>query len=843
MISSDFVKRKEYSAFDNSNAYIYDYLLYSLMYEEGKTLVEIRECLEKYINSNEFISEKELSYYLNTNFDFQDNEHYILTDNQNSFFKKYLDSFDNVELFNEKNNDELKLIVISNENLYDSIIASVFLSFKNRDLIRAKSRCFYIFKNIDNFEKVFINIITELEENRANSGLLFMENNFFDRLPLIPQTKYQKKMMTFLNYNQFKDVNNNSFYDLLFIFIENPLEYLEQLLFLSPLRYNKMCNSICVEYDNFNDNQKTVFNNRFVMSCSDEPKTLQEISNVLLLTRERVRQIESKLLLRIKKVGLKGYDLKNIFSYCDTNSKGYLSLDCFTNIISNNMIKKYLITYLNIDKDNIIKIDLNNNVIFNSCITNIKKIFTDLETSISNVVSNQKYNNMSLMEKIYVNNNYKLNNGIYMRSGVKPGDLYLSLIDEYFPTGYRISSDEDYNLLMEKFITYYNIKDNKSKRYIASILDRSNSHCLCDRGKYINYSMCPQIPDYLLEQIIDYIKSSKYVVYYGELFNRFMFDLTKININNQFLLKGILDRELDDAFKTSRDGITYGDQIGKWEAILGYMRAQKGIFNLRDLAFEFPNTSYVVFQSIISYESENGLLILYDKKFIYAKNTNIEILKSILKERIDNIFDSLKSDYVTSHKLFACIALSDDNIFKDVSFEVDGFNLYSIVKYLYPDDYMFRRPIISKTDKGYVTSIRAIHDYLIQYDEFDKEMVAKYIREMDLPINWISYYQELCNYMSKEFLQISKTKMLKKEKIDVDDYSIESIDKALDSLTNKYGDINISKYNGYFIFPQIDNLDWNEFLIIGFINSYLEEKYEFYNKGLDNYIRRINYEL
>jgi len=76
---------------------------------------------------------------------------------------------------------------------------------------------------------------------------------------------------------------------------------------------------------------------------------------------------------------------------------------------------------------------------------------------------------------------------------------------------------------------------------------------------------------------VDYIKNSKYTVYYSEILNKFRMELVTENIKNQFLLKGLLDSVLPKEFYTNRDCIMYGNQTNKWDAIITYMRNQKGI--------------------------------------------------------------------------------------------------------------------------------------------------------------------------------------------------------------------------------------------------------------------------
>lgn len=844
MIASDFVKTRNFSPLKNVESYLLDYVIVSTLYNCPSSLNDLKNEINYYLDRNEYISDKELELYLNVEFDLYDNEHYVLTDSKKEKYIEFLSLYRNIEKYLNESNDALKLKFHDSISINDWIILSVIISSDVRNLAKIKAKCLYIYSSLPGCKQLYDKFIEELCCVESQD-FIFNQINYFSDIPIMPQTKYQKEFLCSLNISKIGELKEIDFTNIIALYIENPTKYLKQLNSLLPENFNQVCSKIHNELLKMKETQQYVFKYRVKSSYDDEYLTLQELGEKLNVTRERVRQVEAKLYRNLSKLNIDNNVINSIFDYYDVDKNGYLSIEIFTKIFIDESIKKYFIIYMDRNINSSIKINLENGVIYNSKIIDINEIMSKLENSIPNVVSLDKYKEYSILERAFVEKKYRMTKkNFYLKKGMSESDTYLALLDDLFPNGYRIASDEDFEYLMSKYQELYSTETPTTKRYIATKLDRSSEYCLCERGTYINYSKCNHISDKLLSKIIEYIKSSKYAVYYSELLNRFRIDLALENINNQFLLKGLLDRNLTEEFHTNRDSITFGNQTSKWDAIVEFMRNQNGVFNLNDISFEFPDVQYTVLQGIISNESNNhGLLILYDKKFIYADKSNVEILKPVLKNRIEKLITSLDSDFITSHKLFANIVLSDDNIFDDISFEVDGFNTYSIVKYLYPDDYFYRRPIISKLDKGAITTIKAIHDYLIELDTFDDEISSKYITKMNLSFKWIYEYQELCNYMSNEFLQIDKKTMIKKESINIDSYLIEKVDKILNDLIERYNELNITDYNAYFIFPNIENLKWNEYMVIGFINSYLNDKYEFYAKEGKYYIRRLNYEL
>lgn len=844
MKAIDFIKNKDYSNNKSINSNFINYILISEMYNKDCSIYDLKKTLNMYISRNEYILDKEFELYLNIEYDQNSNNKYILTDSIRNKYELFLEKFKIIDTFILEPKDSLRTKLKNVTDINEAIALSVILSTNKVDNISIKSECFNIFNNIKVYNEIYDSLVDSINIE-SSEELVFNFKNYFCEIPVIAQTVYQRKLIKNYRIETIGDLLSLEFLKIIEIYIENPSLYLNQLKSISPKDFNNMCIKIQNELEQMNETQVAVFNYRIKSTHDDEYLTLQELGDKLSITRERVRQVEAKMYRRLSEVKIDDTVIVYLFNYYDINNQKYLNLEKFVKIISDRRIMKFLITYMNRNKNINIKIDLDNDVVYDSTCINIKNILDELSCEIPNVINLEKYNEYFGLEKSYIEKNYRLTKkDFYLKKGMSESDTYLALLDDLFPNGYRIASDDDFNYLMKKYQEYYDTDTPTTKRYVATKLDRSPEYCLCDRGKYIKYSRINHISDELLKKIISYIKESKYTVYYSEILSRFRIELAVENVTNQFLLKGLLDHNLSEDFQTNRDSITYGNQVSKWDAIVNYMKNQNGIFSLSDINFEFPDVQYTVLQGIISNESNNnGLLILYDKKFIYANRSNIDVLKDRLKCRIDNLLMSLNSDFITSHKLFANISLSDDNIFEDLSFEADGFNTYSIVRYLYPDDYFYRRPIISKLDKGAITTINAIHDYLIDFDSFNDEISSKYITKMNLSFKWIYEYQELCNYMSSEFLQVDKKNMVKIETLSIDSYVIEKIDNILNDLLERYEDFSISDYKAYFIFPKINDYEWNEYMIIGFINSYFSDKYEFYNKENKYYIRRLNYEL
>lgn len=844
MIITDVIDNKSSFRNDKIDSILLKFSIHKLLYSGKKSIEVIHNALMDQCYDEEYINVNALKHYLNTTFEIENDEIYMLSDYQKNIFRKLCETKNLINQY--KNYSETNLVKIIEEygNNFDAaLISSIILSQRNNTTSENLYEALYFdyICNENLYRELFCDFIKKVS---PTSDILNLEDDYFSSLMIYPRTNYQKDIFKLFKIYSFNDILSIPFEKMILLIIDEPYEYLEIINNFNAKRINRSREKINEKINSLSQTAKEVFNYRIRNSYDDKILTLQELGDMLGISRERVRQIEAKFYNSVLE-GRIDYDFINTtFSYLDSSRSNFIHAEVFNYFLNDEPTCKYYKVYLEKREHTRIRYNSSYDVLYDSTCINIEDIIESTLDDLPCIITKDKYNNYGNLEKACIDLNYRLTKKeVYLKNSLSESDTYLALLDDLFPNGYRIASDEDFDLLMKKYTELYETDTPTTKRYIATKLDRSKDYCLCDRGTYIKYDRCPKISPKLFKEIMSYIKNSKYTVYYSEIFNKFRLDLAMDKVTNQFLLKGLIDHNLNHKYQTNRDSIKYGNQLSKWDAVVNFMRAQKGVFSLADINAEFPDIQYTVMQGIIAYESSNDLIILYDKKYIYAENTNIELLKYELKPIIEDMFNSLNTDFITSHKLYSKIILSNNNIFKKLSFPVDSFNTYSIVKYLYPNEYFYRKPIISKLDSGAMTTIKAIHDYLIQFDKFDNDVASKFITKMNLSFKWIYEYQELCNYMSDEFVQIDKKVMVKKDAIDIDDYIIEKIDKTLEDLISKYGEINITDFSAYFIFPKIEDYRWNEYMVIGIINSYLNDKYEFYTKDSNYYIRRLNYEL
>ena len=114
-----------------------------------------------------------------------------------------------------------------------------------------------------------------------------------------------------------------------------------------------------------------------------------------------------------------------------------------------------------------------------------------------------------------MNSEYReFKNGIYLKRGISPREIYSEIIEKNFKDGYRTGSQEDYDIFKKRCIEEYGIiEDLPSMHSLQAMLERSN-YVLIDKGKYLPSELCPSMDNELINDIINYIVDNEPTVFY-----------------------------------------------------------------------------------------------------------------------------------------------------------------------------------------------------------------------------------------------------------------------------------------------------------------------------------------
>jgi len=577
-------------------------------------------------------------------------------------------------------------------------------------------------------------------------------------------------------------------------------------------------------------------NEYLIISCRNgwygEKETLEDVGYKLKLTRERVRQKEVKLSLSLFSVANKNKLLLNSYSYQLFNkynstilcieilenelkeySRLYLTLIEKLEINSINYSYEYDVLYVGEKKD----LDL----IIEKILKKIPLAFS--ENKIEKVLKTLD-NDLKSFVKNIINKKFKNNKGIYIRKGCRNSDLILLAIDRLFPTGYKISSDFDFNLLKNNILEQYGDDGLvTSKRQIAGLLN-NHKYRLVERGTYLNPIYLPKLSDYLLKNIIEFINKEGDFVNYDMIMYKFIEELSQLGINNKYMLKGVLDPEINNMFFTNRDYITKHKGVNSSTIINEYIDSKDNDFSFNDLSNKFSGMKDYVLYNILY--SRDDIIWLSNKRYIHKNNLHInhKVISEIYEE-CESLFEQLKSNQISSKKIYARLSFTNNELLKKIKVVKSHFDLFSVLQSIFKDKYYFNRPIISRT-KEKTNFYDMLKNYLSTKIEFNKEIVDGFSEKMN--IRYLTSYLDFLEDMSEDYVQISADSMIRKDAFEISEEELKEFDESLKLILTRMKLIDTKIFKGYYIFPQI-NRRWNKYLLIGILRTFFSDKYDIEN--------------
>ena len=187
----------------------------------------------------------------------------------------------------------------------------------------------------------------------------------------------------------------------------------------------------------------------------------------------------------------------------------------------------------------------------------------------------------------------------------------------------------------------------------------------------------------------------------------------------------------------------------------------------------------------------------------------------------------MESKILTVQKIYANLSIMNRELLNKlhITARFGDFELFSIIKYLFKEDYYYSRPVISKEENFTTSSYLLIKEYVRKMDKFSYNDIKNYIYKMH--IGGLYSYMNFMEDLSDEYVQINKDSMMKIEKFEISEDKLEKIKDFVDLLL-KGKDFRTDNFDGYFMLPKL-NKPWNKYLLIGIIRSYFKDEYEIEN--------------
>lgn len=814
--------------FDKSNLKIYEdsflaFYVSSLINDSSDCTIDyIVEQLETLYGSHSF-SYGKIKKYIEKNY-IETKNHFSLTQQQVTALEYVNELKTSLDIMEWMSDDIIHKNIsnyISNHDV-KSISGFKFIAglLKNKNIISEETLLSKYYDFVINYTDY--HIVVDKTVNSIDDS--------YDRLPinLIIENKVLMEILFANGINdvwELKQLSADSVTLLFFIDFDNIISSLSPLCDDFKLAYKEKIFGI---FKSLKEKELDILDKRNGFT-SNHKMTLEEVGAIYEVTRERCRQVEVKATNKIISASLSVKNiLINLYLTLCTQDSRYISVDKLFSFVGNDLISRYILFLYEVSEIDIVY-DADLKVLFNKTQTNLEEICDEALENFGEMIELVEYEELDAFQKAVINHSYKLfRSCIYIKKGLTEKDLVGRIIDETFPNGYRTGSLEDYEKLKEAFYSKYgDSEDLSSDRAIVGYIERLD-YCLIDRGTYKNRAECVALPQELIDDIINYIVENSPTVFYNSIYEVFERKLKELKVNNYYYLKGLIDPYLPSDFLTKRNYISIGDEkISSTEAMINYMKSFSGIFTLEDIHNKFKGVKDYTIYNVLYKEFEKGLICLSTKRFIYASQVDIEEeAVQELKEVIEGLFTSLNTRVTSSRKVYAKLSLTNKELLAKLKVATDSFSTFSLIKYLFKDDYGFNRPLIALDKDSNVDSVGLIINYVSTLDSFSNNTIKMYTAKMN--IRGLYSYLEFMEEQSDDFVQVNQDTMVSKSKINISISNLQEIEKMLSLIFSRFEEIDADKFNGYAMLPKL-SYRWNKYLLVGIIRSYFNDKYEIEN--------------
>lgn len=748
------------------------------------------------------------------------------------------------EIVNYSNIDKIQLYNYLEKNVMDKTISFetklekfiIFNCYQNDLKLSEEYRLLYRYFNVlRDYYKMYRLIDYKLEKIPS----------LFDIIE-ISELNFKEDHMSFLIFNNIftlKNLKQVPIDILICIFCDNIDDFIK-----SVNKYSISQKDIIKNLDEkFNKIIKNDWNKilekRF--SLTGNNSTLADIGRELNLTRERVRQVEKKAIQKISdNMEDEQIIINCLYKNVNIEENLFITIEEFVKYICNDNVSRNLIISFSSDNSRI-RYDEKYRIIYDATETNIDKIVENARDGLKGIISINEIDSYDKIQNHIIKNEYRVyQDKVLVKKSVNVSSIYMNEIEENFIDGYNIGSEKDYNKLLKIVTEKYGDIELSSMHSIQAMIDR-NDFVQIDRGTYKARKYCVALPEKLLEEILEFIINNSPVIAYGMIFEKFKNKLEKLNINNRFYLKGLIDNKLPEDFNTGRDFINTNssENMTTYDLMRTIFKSFDGEFTLDDIREKMPGLKGYNYENYVNMEENNGLIKIGSKTYIYFDKLGISEETIIeLKQFIDNLFIKMDSTILTAKKIYANLNILDKTLFDKlhITAKLGDFELFSIIQFLYKSDYFYSRPIISLNEDFTTSSYLLIKEYVRRFDKFNFVDIKNYIYKMN--IGGLYSYMAFMEDLSDEYVQISKDGMIKKDKFDISEENLFKIKELID-LILKTNDLKTEEFNGYFMLPKLDR-PWNKYLLVGIVRSYYRDEYEIENTGkfydqTDFIIRRI----
>lgn len=556
----------------------------------------------------------------------------------------------------------------------------------------------------------------------------------------------------------------------------NNIDYADDAELLSAKCFLKWCSfDLISEINQLFEDLYSKDSYSTVIKMRAQKVTLEETGTLLGVTRERVRQIESKIKRKfnyyhsrnriISKIsadrngdtiitpeeiaeycGSKHEDLIYLLQSSESPNYTYdRQLDIF--ILGSDSLKERINNYMEGLPD-IIKVN------------GLKEILDIAEES--GIPA-------EMLEKSIIDS-YRCTGEVYHRCRLSLATIYERVLDKYYPDGFKAYETDEINKFRQIIADEYG--DVGLPEHDRALTARVASICiLCGRGIYRlkNKSF---ISKSLADKIYKYINGSDSTIFLtNSLFAIFEEDLIAEGIDNKYFLQGVLRELFGDKFFFKRDYITKDFNVTSfYSEVVSFIKKSEFPVSKQEIQKSFPGITEIV----INFSVDDPNILNYFGEYLHASKLRITPEE---KTYLHQSLRRLVADGNIHHSrdIYDIVSRENPEILTRNA-ALYPFSAYSILEYLFRDEFQFMRPYIAKNGTEISRTAERLHDFIYTKDEIAVSQIGDFARDTHFQIQSLLEYVNGCN---DEYLLVNDDLLIKINLTGINEVIAEEVDNII----------------------------------------------------------------
>jgi hypothetical protein len=576
------------------------------------------------------------------------------------------------------------------------------------------------------------------------------------------------------------------------------------------------------------DNIKTVLKGR------SNGKTLQEVGEALGITRERIRQLEAKA--------------KRIFGVKQSKQRFLSKVSAVRNsdtVLSSVELQEYfgeyfseMIFLLRTYESSAFKYDSQLDVFVLGDESLTSSAFEFVE-SLPASFDEEKYSEfvgmleeqdipLELFEKAF-NEEYRKDGATYHRIKQTLTEIYTLIMNSHFSHGISIYKESDMREFRRIAAEEYGC--NKLPENDRAIYSRIQDVCImCDKGVYK-----PKAKEYiskdLASKIHTYIVDSPATIFLTNvLFNLFEDELLEFGIDNKYYMQAVLRELYGNEFFFRRDYVSKDDTVTSiYAELVQFIKRFDYPITREDVYKEFPGLTDIVLNIAAS---EPDVLNLFGKYVHGSRLPLIESDKGYFKSVINKFIHDSDNGICYYGDLYNYIVKDEEDRLRRLFINIPT-SLFSVLEYLFRDEYQFKRPFIANLGVEIGNPALQLKEMILSSDSISFAEIVEFMKENHCqPYSYLDYY----NGFSDTHLLANGGSLATFEYLGIDDAVAESVIRIIEEKVDEC--MPIRDLPCIHTLPKI-NVPWHEWLIYSVIRKWSGQL----EVGVSNSIFKLSFPL